>query len=292
MFPYKSRPAKSRKQSYAPYANAPLCLSAGLLATGLMFATVVEAADAARKRPPAEPFKVANIHFETNASACDMGIQIAFDTDGITEGTVRDPKGHTIYRFQSSGGLKAIGGQTEGFLEGVEPQITELMLALGCAPSAEEPVITLQDLFKAFPAGDYTLTGSRKGAKFRDTATLTHFIPAGPKIVAPAVNSVVPDADLLVDWNAVTDAILTSNPNLGPVDIVGYHVVVVEHGAEALPQLDIDVPASETSVTIPAAYLNPSTPYELEVLSTDASGNQTISEGFFCTAGIATCEKD
>ena len=291
MFSYTSGPDGSRKSSSAPYADA-LWLPAVLLATGLTFGSVAKAAETMHRRTPPEPFKVANIHFETNASACDMGIQIAFDTDGITEGTVKDPKGHTIYRFESSGGMRTIGGQTEGFLEGIEPQITELMLALGCAPSGEEGVMTLQDLFKLFPAGDYTLTGTRKGAKFQDTATLTHFIPAGPEIVAPAVNSVVPDADLLVDWNAVTDAILTSNPNLGPVDIVGYHVVVVEHGAEALPQLDIDVPASETSVTVPAAYLNPGTPYELEVLSTDASGNQTISEGFFCTAGIATCAKD
>ena len=29
-----------------------------------------------------EPFKRTNIHFETNASACDMGIQMSFDTDG------------------------------------------------------------------------------------------------------------------------------------------------------------------------------------------------------------------
>lgn len=32
-----------------------------------------------------EPFKLTNVHFETNASACDMGIQISFDTDGVTE---------------------------------------------------------------------------------------------------------------------------------------------------------------------------------------------------------------
>src|SRR5262245_62695616 len=85
-----------------------------------------------------EPFKVASIHFETNASACDMGIQIKFDTEGITRGSVRDPDGHWIYSFQSAQGMKATGGQTEGFLEGVEPQITELLTALGCEPSDEE----------------------------------------------------------------------------------------------------------------------------------------------------------
>ena len=37
------------------------------------------------------PFKQTNIHFETNASACDMGIQISFDTNGITRGEVENP---------------------------------------------------------------------------------------------------------------------------------------------------------------------------------------------------------
>ena len=248
--------------------------------------TVVQAADAART--PAEPFKVTNIHFETNASACDMGIQMIFDTDGITEGLVRDPNRRRVYSFASAGGMKAIGGQTEGFLEGVEPQITELLSALGCEPSDEEEEISLAELFEAWPAGDYTFTGRRKGARFEGQAMLTHFIPAGPKIIAPAEGTVVPDdAALLIDWEPVTEAIL---PDLGPVNIVGYHVIVVEAGGEALPQLDVDVPSNETSVTVPAEYLKPNTVYQFEVLATEESGNQTITEGFFCTTGVADCE--
>ena len=212
--------------------------SAGLIAgfrqpcwrLGLTFGTAAQAAHAARA--PAEPFKVANIHFETNASACDMGIQIIFDTEGITEGLVKDPDGRRIYSFQSAGGMKAIGGQTEGFLEGVEPQITELLSALGCEPSDEEEEISLEELFEAFPAGDYTFKGTRKGARFEDQATLTHFIPAGPEIVAPAEGTVVPDdAALLIEWEPVTEAIL---PDLGPVNIVGYHVIVVEAGGRSV----------------------------------------------------------
>src|SRR5262245_41276119 len=126
-----------------------------------------------------EPFKVANIHFETNASACDMGIQIIFDTDGITEGSVTNPKGGVIYEFESKRGMKAIGGQTEGFLEGVEPQITELLSALGCECSNEEPEISIKELLAALPSGNYTLKGRSPTAIFRDRARLTHFIPAG-----------------------------------------------------------------------------------------------------------------
>ncbi|HSE74764.1 MAG TPA: hypothetical protein VLB05_09640, partial [Dongiaceae bacterium] len=108
------------------------------LAAGLTFGTIVQEARAAPTEP--EPFKVANIHFETNASACDMGIQIKFDTEGITKGSIEDPNGHTIYRFEAAGGMRATGGQAEGFLEGIEPQIPELVSALGCELSEEEGV--------------------------------------------------------------------------------------------------------------------------------------------------------
>ena len=232
---------------------------------------------------------MANIHFETNASACDMGIQISFDTDGITDGFVKSPKGQMIYQFRSKGGMQKTGGQTEGFLEGIEPQITELLEALGCEPSDEEGEISLDELFKAFPAGDYTFEGKSQGARFEDRATLSHAIPAGPEITAPApgTGSVNPDASLLIDWEPVDDPIL---PELGPVTIVGYHVVVVETGAEALPQLDVDVSDDETDLTVPAQYLKPNKVYQFEVLATEEGGNQTISEGFFCTAPIATAD--
>jgi len=259
------------------------------LSVGAVVSSFGIALRAAHAKPPAEPFKVANIHFETNASACDMGIQILFDTDGITAGSVQSPKGRVVYEFRSKGGMKSTGGQTEGFLEGIEPQITELLPALGCAPSDEEEQVPIAELFDAFPSGDYTFTGKGPNGIFADRATLSDAIPAGAVITAPANGAVVPDAALLIDWDPVTEAILTANPDLGPVDIVGYHVIVVEGGGEALPQLDIDVPAADSSVTVPAQYLKPNTFYNFEVLTTEAGGNQTISEGFFCTTGLEPC---
>ena len=288
MLKYNGQPDQSRKQTFSQRVQALLWPLAVLLATGPALEIALPEAHAA---PPPEPFKVANIHFETNASACDMGIQIIFDTGGITDGFVKSPKGQMIYQFRSKGGMKATGGQTEGFLEGVEPQITELLLALGCDPSDEEEEISIDELFEAWPAGVYTLKGERQGARFKDRATLSYAIPAGPEITAPEDGDVVAVAPLLIDWNPVTEAILTANPDLGPVNIVGYHVVVVEAGGEALPQLDVDVPATKTRLTVPRQYLKPNTVYQFEVLSTEASGNQTISEGFFCTTGVDPCEE-
>ena len=266
--------------------------SALLLAVGLAAGTGVREAYAA---PASEPFKVANIHFETNASACDMGIQISFDTDGISDGFVKSPKGQMIYQFRSKAGMHKTGGQTEGFVEGIEPQITELLAALGCEPSDEEEEVSLEELFKAFPAGDYTFNGKRQGtgksqgAKFADQATLSHAIPAGPEITAPVsgTGGVDPDASLLIDWDPVVDPIL---PELGPVTIVGYHVIVVEAEGEALPQLDVDVSDEETDLTVPEQFLEPNKVYQFEVLATEEGGNQTISEGFFCTAPIASVD--
>ena len=89
MLRYRTKPDRSRKQSCDQRAKASLWLPAVLLAAGPTFGIVDRVAHAAPA--PAEPFKVANIHFETNASACDMGAQIKFDTDGITQGSVTDP---------------------------------------------------------------------------------------------------------------------------------------------------------------------------------------------------------
>lgn len=285
MLQYNAGPDRSRNHSCGHLVRASVWLPAMSLAAGLTFGTIVQEAHAAPTE--AQPFKVANIHFETNASACDMGIQVKFDTEGITKGSIEDPNGHTIYRFQAAGAMRATGGQAEGFLEGIEPQIPELVSALGCELSEEEGVMDLDDLLETWPAGDYTFKGQRQQEKSRSQATLTHLIPAGPEVIAPAEGTVFPAAAVvIIDWEPVTEAIL---PELGPVNIVGYHIIVEEAGAEVSPTIDIDVPSSETSLTVPEQYLKSGTVYRFEVLSTEESGNQTITEGFFCTAGVADC---
>src|SRR4051794_8110815 len=97
------------------------------LAVAFLLSNVIISVMSASAIAGGSKFKVTNVHFETNASACDMGTQIGFDTEGLTEGTVSDPEGKKVYSFRSANGMKATGGQTEGFLEGIEPQITELM---------------------------------------------------------------------------------------------------------------------------------------------------------------------
>ena len=106
-----------------------------------------------------EPFKLTNVHFETNASACDMGIQISFDTDGITEGSVEDPNEQVVYSFRAVDGMEGTHDTTEGFQERVEPPIIDLESALGCEPS--DDAISLTELFTLGPPGR---TNSKAGA--------------------------------------------------------------------------------------------------------------------------------
>ena len=246
-----------------------------------------------------EPFKLTNIHFEANASACDMGIQISFDTDGLSEGSVKDPNGQIVYRFGAVGGPEVTHDITEGFQERVEPQIIELERALGCERDEEEPEISLTELLSAWPEGKYIFRGASEDAILRGFALLSHKVAAGPEILAPEDGDVVPpDEHLLIRWNKVTDPII---PRLGPVSVVGYHVVIADAtNPEPLPpgklpaQLDIDLPRSATTVLVPKQFLRPNRIYEFEILATEAGGNQTISEGgVFCTQPIrrADCEK-
>jgi len=239
-----------------------------------------------------EPFKITNIHFETNASACDMGIQMSFDTDGVSELTVKDPNGQIVSEAGSVGGPAVTHEITEGFQERVEPQIRDLIRALGCERDPEEPAVFLTDLLSAWPEGKYTFRGSGEDAEWRGFAPLTHKIPAGPEILAPEDGDVVPaDENLIIRWKKVTDAIL---PELGPVSIVGYHVVIADAtNAEPFPpgkfpaQFDVDLPSWETSLVVPRQFLRTNKVYEFEVLATEAGGNQTITEGgIFCTKPI------
>jgi len=243
---------------------------------------------------PEQPFKQTNIHFETNATACDMGIQMSFDTDGLTEGEVEGPYEQVMFSFRAIDGVENTGDLTEMFHERVEPPITDLLDALDCEPPEHDP-ISLAELFGTWPAGWYEFDGESGGVEFEGRARLTHKIPAGPEILAPEDGAVVAhDAHLLIRWKKVTGPLL---PSLGPVDVAGYHVVLADVTSPALAPgktktvLDADLAKSETSFLVPKQFLEPGRIYEFEVLATEKYGNQTITEGgVFCTSPIAAAD--
>jgi hypothetical protein len=258
------------------------------------FALAAAVAAPATAAPP-KPFKITNIHFETNSSACDMGIQISFDTDGITEGEVESPFEQPVFTFGAVPGLENTHNITEMFQERVEPPITDLEIALSCEPS--EDAISLAELLGNWPAGWYEFDGENGAQEFEGRARLTHKVPAGPEILAPADGAIVAhDTNLLIRWKKVTGPIL---PYLGPVEVVGYHVVVADVTDPVLAPgktktvLDADLSKGESSFLVPKQYLEPGRIYEFEVLATEKGGNQTITEGgVFCTPPktAANCE--
>ena len=94
-----------------------------LIKTAFSGAALTVAAASPAAYAAEEPFKQTNIHFETNASACDMGIQMSFDTDGLTEGEVEGPFEQVVFSFRAVDGMEVTDDLTEMFHERVEPPI-------------------------------------------------------------------------------------------------------------------------------------------------------------------------
>jgi hypothetical protein len=217
------------------------------------------------------PFAESKILIEHNATAADTGFQGFVDGDPWNRLTVTGPDGAAVLQVKGVGRLEELG-LTELFFETQEPA------------NAEVPI---EDLLARFPEGQYEFEGrSIEGQEVEGEAALSHAIPAGPVVIEPADGSVIDTSAPVVSWNAVTTTITGSTD----LEIVGYELIV-ELDADLPPtagfsrtNLDIHVPATVTSLTIPPEFLVAGTAYKFEVLALEAGGNQTITEGTFETA--------
>ena len=84
-------------------------------------------------------------------------------------------------------------------------------------------------------------------------------------------------------WEPVTQTI-----DGEPLELTGYEVIITDEAFEdpngfSQPVYDVHLRPEATSLTVPPEFFTPGTVYELEVLALEASGNQTISLGFFST---------
>ncbi len=212
-------------------------------------------------------FSRAKIIIEFNASADDVGVQVLLDGDPWRKVAAFAPDGRKILEIV---GRRSLGqqGLTELFFESSEPSLAEL---------------PLEEFLARFEEGEYAFEGvTIEGEEIEGKATFSHVIPAGPKIVSPDVSGDEPPAvdpgALVIAWEPVTEALSGS----GDVEIVGYQVIVEQE--EPRSAFSIDLPASATSVAVPAGFLvQRDTLHKFEVLAIDASGNQTITEGEFVT---------
>jgi hypothetical protein len=207
-------------------------------------------------------FSQAKMIFEENATAGDMGVQFFLDGEAWHRVIVFRPDGDTLIDVEVKGNARGTG-LTELFSESAEPSFDKL-------PRAQFLV--------RFPAGQYNYLGRTVDGRWLvGAATLTHNIPAAPKIVAPAKDAGVdPRQPLVIRWDLV--------PNPPGSTIEAYQVIVEkDEEDERLRVLSIDMAKTDTNVTVPAGFLEPGKAYKFEVLAIESGGNQTISEGSFET---------
>ncbi len=224
-----------------------------------------------------DEWEVAMLYIEHNATDEDTGVHGFFGGEAWAELCIWDPQGNQIFLVDPQSQLGDLT-VSDFFFESREP------------PNDEYSV---DDLLADFPEGTYTVGGTDfEGVARVGEAAFSHDIPVEPEITAPELveepeetgDAVVPDGDLLVAWEPVTETLAGD-----PVTITGYEVIVTMEDYEdpnglSHPIYDVHVPPDFTELVVPDAFLLPGTVYELEVLALEESGNQTIGLGFFATA--------
>lgn len=224
-----------------------------------------------------EPFDgEARIYIEHNATDADTGVHGTFDQEGLAAGCLSAPDGTPIVLLDAAGQLDGLG-VNQFFFESREP------------PNDEYPIDRLR---ADFPEGEYRVSGlDHEGVRRVGAARFTHAIPAPPVVVAPelaADEESATDVALAADQVTVRWEPVTETLDAGSVEIVGYEVIVtkVDHDdpdALSRPVFDVHLPPTATDLAVTPSFLEPGVTYELEVLAIEASGNQTITVGFFTT---------
>lgn len=231
----------------------------------------MQSATASVNTRAAVELKDAKLNIEHNATDRDTGFQGFIDSEGWRRLDVTGPQGKVL-TFEGHGSLARLG-VTELFFETVEPENKDVPIA---------------EMLAKLPAGRYTIAGpsQENGTSAGRTvgrAWLTHDIPAGPQLLAPAEGARVATRGVVARWKPVTRTITGD-----PVRIIAYQLIV-EKDVEPHPHmigklgLSIYVPRSVTSLAIPDGFLEPRTEYTWEVLAIERSGNQTLSSGSFRT---------
>lgn len=228
---------------------------------------------AAGGEPPEDDTPVmsaAKLLIEHNATDEDTGFQGFADGDPWNELVITDPDGKQILTVYPENGLFDFG-LTELFFETSEPLNDE---------------VPISEVLARLPEGTYTFTGDMvDGDESVLTATFTHTIPAGPELLTPADGSTDVDPDnAIISWEPVTQDI-----NGSAVTIVGYQVIVEKDEEPRYPQgfaqsqFSIYLPATNTSIAVPAEFMESGEAYAYEVLAIEVSGNQTLSSAEFET---------
>lgn len=242
-----------------------------VLLTAVLACAGVGAATPERQPQGTVPFPVAQLFFELNDSAGDLGIHAEIDGGPWTSLEIDGPGDRQLLSIVSKSRLR-MQGLTQLAFESAEPTFDEL-----------DPA----DFFRRFPQGEYDIEARRQGGgAFESTVYLSHVLaaPAGnitvnglpaaancdalplPEVVAP----------VLIRWDPVT----TSHPRIGktgPVQISRYQFFMEYQQGK----LSIDLPPTTTRYEAPFAEADRGRVFKFEIIARTATGNNTATESCF-----------
>jgi hypothetical protein len=203
---------------------------------------------------PAIPFDDARLEIEYNATDGDAGFQVFADAEEWRQFEIFRPDGSRILNFRTDGNLSDFG-LTELFSESSEPPFTELPFA---------------EFKRLFPAGTYRFEGvTIDGQEMASSVRFAHRVLDAPVFIQPADGGTLPADNAVIRWAPVTGA-------------VDYEVIVTREDPEMV--LDVTLSAQDTSLTVPAEFLDAGVDYQIEVHASAANGNRIFTEvGFTAT---------
>jgi hypothetical protein len=230
------------------------------ITTGVVALTLfIAAAGTAAAQGPLR-FTQSELFIEINATDGDAGLQMHLGGREWERLRLIDPRGRTIMDVRASASLDGYG-LTDMEFESAEP------------PFDRVPYSRFRS---RFPEGRYRFEATGvNGRRVIGSDRVTHVVPAGPRVLAPARNAVVDPNALAVQWEPVT------RPQ--GIRIARYQVIVTAEGPPG-GGFQADLPATATNVPIPAGVLARGAEYAVEVIARASSGNQTITEVGFRTA--------
>jgi hypothetical protein len=201
--------------------------------------------------PPIQPFAVASVHFEQNAT--DGDVEVVFEAKGGDEGlatlVVRGPDGRTVVSFTAPDASTL--GMRQFRFESPEPRDVKALKA-------------------AYPEGTYSFSGSTaSGSRLEGVSKLSHKLPPPTSLVHPTANTGVPSRNLAISWR--------------PVQGLAAYIVYIEQDDLGV-QLTTRLPPSATSFPVPDGFLRPGTTYQLGLGTVTSEGNTTYVETSFTTA--------
>jgi hypothetical protein len=206
-------------------------------------------------------FDKSDLFIEVQATDGDAGLHMSVSGEDWARLTLRDPGGKRVFDVKGKNRLRAFG------LSGMTFETSEQAFK-------EVPFRK----FKArFPEGRYRFTGTTiEGRRLIGFDRLTHDVPSGPNVLAPARDAVVDPKGLVVRWQPVTKP--------SGIKIIGYTVIVTLEPSDSRV-MSMELGPRATSASIPADFLEPGAEFKVELSVREKNGNRAITEVPFKTSG-------